>query len=255
MKFSTRHYLLSLLALSEVKAFGLPGFAGPMVRPACTPAAIGPMPKMCAAHSKIGGKQGPRFAIPQELGAMAIPTAGYAGLGTVIYGATRVMLPAAGFGMTAGLLTYTVGLPVLLTLGQVAYFGGPGVAKAMGGKESSDPRLVRLAQEAAEAVGVKAPYVYEVPSREPNAFATSGLTSKDTTVAVTTGIREVLTDNELKAVLAHEMGHLKYSDVVRNMHIAAAGGGLDETGAGRSRRRTRQGSRVRSTGAPTTLAI
>merc|ERR550514_1061154 len=99
MKFSTRHYLLSLLALSE-------GFAGPMVRPACTP----------AAHGKIGGKQGPRFAIPQELGAMAIPTAGYAGLGTVIYGATRVMLPAAGFGMTAGLLTYTVGLPVLLTL-------------------------------------------------------------------------------------------------------------------------------------------
>ena len=146
MKFSTRHYLLSLLALSEVKAFGLPGFAGPMARrPACTPAAIGPMPKMCAAHGKIGGKQGPRFAIPQELGAMAIPTAGYAGLGTVIYGATRVMLPAAGFGMTAGLLTYTVGLPVLLTLGQVAYFGGPGVAKAMGGQESSDPRLVRCA--------------------------------------------------------------------------------------------------------------
>jgi len=247
MKFSTRHYLLSLLALSEVKAFGLSGFAGPMARPAaCTPAAIGPMPKMCAAHGKIGGKQGPRFAIPQELGAMAIPTAGYAGLGTVIYGATRVMLPAAGFGMTAGLLTYTVGLPVLLTLGQVAYFGGPGVAKAMGGKESSDPRLVRLAQEAAEAVGVKAPYVYEVPSREPNAFATSGLTSKDTTVAVTTGIREVLTDNELKAVLAHEMGHLKYSDVVRNMHIAAAGaglGGLYETGRMLLRSSDSKGSR------------
>merc|ERR1719359_1683301 len=149
-------------------------------------------------------------------------------------------------GWTAGLLAYTVGLPVLMTLGQLAYFGGPGVAKAMGGQESTDRRLIRLAHEAAEAVGVKAPFVYEVPSREPNAFATSGLTSKDTTVAVTTGIREVLTDNELKAVLAHEMGHLKYSDVVRNMHIAAAGaglGGLYETGRMLLRSSDSKGSR------------
>ena len=231
---STRHLLLCLLAISDVKAFAFSSLAtGPTMRPACTPVAIGPAPKMCAAHGAIGGKRGPRFTIPQELGAMALPTAGYAGLGGVVYGASRVLVPAAGIWGAAGLMAYTVGVPVLLTLGQVAYFGGPGVAKAMGGVESTDPKLQKLAREAAEAVGVKAPFVYEVPSREPNAFATSGLTSKDTTVAVTTGIREVLNENELKAVLAHEMGHLKYSDVVRNMHIAAAGaglGGLYETG-------------------------
>merc|ERR1719262_1561716 len=228
----TRHHLfLCLLACSDVTAFGLPTFAGPAMRAPCvSPAVFGPATKMCAATS---GKRSPRLAVPQEVGAMVLPLTGYAGLGGVIYGASRALIPAAGIGGAAGLLAYTVGAPALLTLGQVAYFGGPGVAKAMGGVESTDPKLQRLAREAAEAVGVKAPFVYEVPSREPNAFATSGLTSKDTTVAVTTGIREVLTENELKAVLAHEMGHLKYSDVVRNMHIAAAGaglGGLYETG-------------------------
>jgi len=235
---TTRHFLLSLLACSDVKAFSLTGLsATPTMRPAAhTPVARTPVAHtMSAAHGAINGKRGPRFTVPQELGAMALPTAGYASLGGVVYGASRVLAAPSALGIwgAAGLLAYTVGAPVLLTLGQVAYFGGPGVAKAMGGVESTDPKLQRLAREAAEAVGVKAPFVYEVPSREPNAFATSGLTSKDTTVAVTTGIREVLTENELKAVLAHEMGHLKYSDVVRNMHIAAAGaglGGLYETG-------------------------
>jgi len=112
--------------------------------------------------------------------------------------------------------------------------GGSGVAKAMGGTPTEDRQLQALAAEAAAAVGVSAPKVFEVVSAEPNAFAASGISgSSDTTVAVTSGLREILTDNELAAVLAHEMGHLKNRDVMRNMHVAAAAagfGGVYETG-------------------------
>merc|ERR1719409_591460 len=46
------------------------------------------------------------------------------------------------------------------------------------------------------------------------------------TVAVTSGLRSILTTDELKAVLAHEMGHLRHRDVARNMHVAIASAGL-----------------------------
>merc|ERR1719421_264885 len=96
----------------------------------------------------------------------------------------------------------------------------------MGGKPA-DSTLTALTNEAADAVGVPHPQaVYEIDAREPNAFAASNLFSKSQTVAVTSGLRSVLSTNELKAVLAHEMGHLKHSDVVRNMHVAIAVAGM-----------------------------
>ena len=96
----------------------------------------------------------------------------------------------------------------------------------MGGKPA-DHELTELAREAAVAVGVAPPKsVYEINAREPNAFAASNLFSRSQTVAVTSGLRSALSTNELKAVLAHEMGHLKHSDVARNMHVAIAIAGM-----------------------------
>merc|ERR1719502_564243 len=124
--------------------------------------------------------------------------------------------------MVAGFL----GFPVALVVGQSAALGGPGIASAMGGKPSDDPHLIRLATEAADAVGVEHPTVFSLPNREPNAFAASGLFNDKPTVAVTDGLRSILTEAELGAVLAHEMGHLRHKDVARNMHVAAAVAGL-----------------------------
>lgn len=126
---------------------------------------------------------------------------------------------------SAALLGWTIGLPVGVMLISCSR-GGASIAKSMGGKPA-DPTLTRYAQEAAEAVGVSPPEaVYEVPANEPNAFAASNLFSSSTTVAVTSGLRSALTTDELKAVLAHEMGHLQYHDVVRNMHVATAVAGF-----------------------------
>merc|ERR1719421_232889 len=117
-------------------------------------------------------------------------------------------------------------MPLVVILSQLAVTGGSGIAKSMGGAATQDARLQQIATDAAAAVGVPAPNVYEIKSREPNAFATSSLLARDPTVAVTTGLREVLNDEELCAVLAHEMGHLRHRDVLRNMHVATAAAGL-----------------------------
>merc|ERR1719421_2035461 len=98
----------------------------------------------------------------------------------------------------------------------------------MGGTPA-DASLTAMAREAAEAVGIPPPEaVFEIPAREPNAFAASNLWAGSSTVAVTSGLRSALTANELKAVLAHEMGHLQDKDVSGS----GAGAGLALMAAG-----------------------
>jgi len=154
----------------------------------------------------------------------ALPVASYASLAGATAGLLYALQPLAW--QSIALVGWCVGMPVAMVAGQLVFMGGAGVAKAFGGQPSTDQRLINLANQAADAVGVKHPAVFEVPSREPNAFAASGFGNRDTTVAVTTGLREILSDEELGSVLAHEMGHLRHSDVARNMHVAAATAGL-----------------------------
>jgi len=159
---------------------------------------------------------------------MALPALSYAGLFATTAGSIKLMALA---GMTAWMpwvvMAYGVGLPVALVSFQLLKTGGPGVAEGMGGVPA-DARLTTLADKAARAVGVSAPqHVYEIPSREPNAFAASSLSGGDgTTVAVTSGLRQLLNEQELCAVLAHEMGHLRHRDVGSNMHLMIAIAGL-----------------------------
>jgi len=154
---------------------------------------------------------------------LALPMLSY----TTLAGATAGTIKLLGFAWQGIALTgFSVGLPVAMILSQLAMTGGKGVAESMGGKQTEDQHLKKLAHHAASAVGVAQPTVFEIQSKEPNAFAASGLHGRDASVTVTTGLREILTDAELSAVLAHEMGHLRHRDVVRNMHVAAAAAGL-----------------------------
>ncbi|PRP76733.1 protease HtpX-like protein [Planoprotostelium fungivorum] len=68
------------------------------------------------------------------------------------------------------------------------------------------------------------PTIYWIPAKEMNAFA-AGITHRDSVVAVTTGIAEVLTPGELYAVLAHEIGHLANQDSRTAMHLIAINAG------------------------------
>ena len=79
--------------------------------------------------------------------------------------------------------------------------------------EQEDPELYSIVADQASRAGLPMPKVYEITSDSPNAFAT-GRNPEHATVAVTTGIRQILNREELGGVLAHEMAHVGNRDTL-----------------------------------------
>merc|ERR1719331_3163747 len=99
------------------------------------------------------------------------------------------------------------------------------IAKAMGGFESNEAALRDMigAIHERSGLGGDAPKVYIIPSEEPNAFAAG---TKASVVAVTTGLLDLLTPRELRAVLAHEIGHVRNRDMARSLGAGCMVAGL-----------------------------
>ena len=95
------------------------------------------------------------------------------------------------------------------------YFGSATVLSAVGAQEA-DPRqyqqLHNIVQALAIGDGLPLPKVYIINDPSPNAFAT-GRDPNHAAVTVTTGLLQMMSREELEAVLAHEMSHIKNFDV------------------------------------------
>lgn len=98
----------------------------------------------------------------------------------------------------------------------IQYYAASKLALAMTGaneiEKKDNPRFYRIVENLAITTGMPMPKVYIIDDPAPNAFAT-GRDPRHAVVAATTGILEIMDDNELEAVMAHEMGHVQNYDI------------------------------------------
>ena len=125
-----------------------------------------------------------------------------------------------GIGAASGFLV------IALLMNGVAYFFSDKIAIASAGakpiSESEAPGLYRMVRELTTRAGLPMPRLYMIPSDQPNAFAT-GRNPKHAAVAVTQGITRLLSEDELRGVISHELGHVRNRDILTQSVASAIG--------------------------------
>lgn len=122
-----------------------------------------------------------------------------------------------------------VGLLLGVAVAAGSWWFSDRLALAAAGAVPADPRVhpsyYRIVRELCAEAGLPMPRLYVTPDRQPNAFAT-GRDPDHAAVAVTAGIMELLTWEELKGVLAHELGHVGNRDILITSIAAAVATGI-----------------------------
>ncbi|MEY4328829.1 MAG: protease HtpX [Pseudomonadota bacterium] len=91
--------------------------------------------------------------------------------------------------------------------------------------ETSSPYLYNMVHELAGRAGLPMPRVYLIDEAQPNAFAT-GRNPENAAVAATTGIVSLLSERELRGVMAHELAHVKHRDILTSTIAATLAGAI-----------------------------
>jgi heat shock protein HtpX len=98
----------------------------------------------------------------------------------------------------------------------ISYYSGSKLSLAVNGAKEiakrDNPRLYRIVENLAITDGLPTPKVYIIDDPAPNAFAT-GRDPAHSVVCVTAGLLDIMNDQELEGVLAHELGHIKNYDI------------------------------------------
>jgi heat shock protein HtpX len=87
------------------------------------------------------------------------------------------------------------------------------------------PRAYEVVERMTQRLGLPMPKIYVIPADAPNAFAT-GRNPNHASVAVTQGILQLLNDDELEGVLAHELGHVRNRDILTSSIAATLAGAI-----------------------------
>ena len=137
-----------------------------------------------------------------------------------------LLLIGGAVGGQAGLI---IALVFALAMNFGAYWFSDKIALSMAHARpitaDDDPQLYQLVAEQARLANMPMPKVYEIDDPSPNAFAT-GRNPQNAAVAVTTGIRHILTPEELAGVMAHEMAHVGNRDTLIMTIVATIAGAI-----------------------------
>src|SRR5580765_1611141 len=110
-----------------------------------------------------------------------------------------------------------------------AYFFSDKLALAMYGAQQVSreqlPRVYNVVERLTQKIGLPMPKIYVIPNDSPNAFAT-GRNPSHASVAVTQGILNLLNDEEMEGVLAHELGHVNNRDILIGSIAATLAGAI-----------------------------
>ena len=137
------------------------------------------------------------------------------------------------FGMVGGVLGGGQGMLLALLFGfgvnlWAYWFSDSMVLKLYRAREvdaTSAPQLYNTVTELAARAGLPMPKVYLIDEAQPNAFAT-GRNPEHAAVAATTGILQLLSTHELRAVLAHELSHVTHRDILTSTITASIAGAI-----------------------------
>src|SRR6476660_5124588 len=111
----------------------------------------------------------------------------------------------------------------------IAYFFSDKIALLSSGAKPVSreelPRLYEVMERLAAKANLPVPKLYIVPEQAPNAFAT-GRNPHHASVAVTQGLMELMTDDELEGVIAHELSHVRNYDILITSIAATLAGAI-----------------------------
>jgi heat shock protein HtpX len=143
----------------------------------------------------------------------------------VLVGVTVGVLSVAALGAPpeGALGTGAIAIVAAGLIAAWSYYGGGSAILSMSGArevaKDDDPQLFNVVEEMAIAAGVPAPRVYLINDTALNAFAT-GRDPEHAAVAITHGLRDRLSRDELQAVIAHEVSHVRHFDIRLMMLLA-----------------------------------
>jgi heat shock protein HtpX len=128
-------------------------------------------------------------------------------------------------------LMFALLLAAVMNLG--SYFFSDKIALAMSGAQpvsrEQAPRLYQVVERLCGKANLPVPKLYAIPQAAPNAFAT-GRNPQHAAVAVTHGLLEISTDEEIEGVLAHELGHVRNRDILLSAVVATIAGAITMLG-------------------------
>ena len=139
-----------------------------------------------------------------------------------------VVLVVAG-GAIGGRSGMQIALGIAVVMNFVSYFFSDKIALASSGAKPVSreqlPRLYDVMERLAAKANIPVPKLYVVPDMAPNAFAT-GRNPNHASVAVTQGLLEIMNDDELEGVIAHELSHVRNYDILVSSIAATIAGAI-----------------------------